>query len=230
MIPAGATTAQVQVQADPGSGVASTETIGFQVQLTASTGQNISHTATTNGKGTYQFYADPGTYAITTTPPAKAAGTPTYSAVNCPGTSASGACTKIALTSGANLTANFKQVSLIVNSTATTVNASQATLGICDVTPTQAQATCTLPQAVAVSNASGGQTIGFDIPGGGLPIITLDSVHGGQTPEIVLDTPTVIDSTTQPGSGRVDLVPPFQTPANSGIVVSSGASGSTIRG
>jgi hypothetical protein len=46
----------------------------------------------------------------------------------------------------------------------------------------------------------------------------------------VLDTPTVIDSTTQPGSGRVDLVPPFQTPANSGIVVSSGASGSTIRG
>ena len=278
-IPAGQSSAQVQVQVDAGNGTATTSSIGFQVQVTgftggdpgltvdpagasapgtisipgiggtvtgaggavtpgvtmvltgtASTGQSVRQTTTTDAKGMYQLYADPGTYTLTPTPPAKAAGNPTYSAVNCPGTSVAGGCTNISLTSGPSLVANFKEVSLIVNSTDTTVNSSEAMLGVCDVTPTQAQATCTLPQAVAVSNDTGGQTIGFDLPGTGVPVITLDTVYGGQTPEIMLTAPTVIDGTTQPGSGRVDLVPPFEAPASYGIVVSSGAAGSTIRG
>jgi hypothetical protein len=269
VIPAGQASAQIQVQVDAGSGVATTSALGFQVQLTgfsggdsglkldpagdstfgtigipgiggtvtgpggsgvhgvtvtltgtADTGQSVSQTTTTDASGAYQLYADAGTYTVTPSPP-QGAGNVTYAPAACPGTGTAGACQNIALGSGANLTATFKQVSLVVNSTATTTDTTQAQMGICDTTPGQATATCTLPQAILVSNDTGGQAIGFDIPGGGTPTINWTESQG--PPRIT--APATIDGTTQPGSGEVAVM---GIPTDLGLVLA--AHGITVRG
>jgi hypothetical protein len=248
-IAAGQTTAQVQIQADPGSGVATVENLGFQVQLTsisggdgsltlsqpgdsafgsitapgiggsvtgpggaaaggvtvmltgmAGTGQSVKQTTTTDASGVYQFYVDPGTYTVTPAPPPAGTGNPEYVPVNCPGKAESGACAQFALGSGANLTVPFKEVSLVVNSTSTATDNAEAQEGICDADPQAPQTVCTLAQAILVATDGGGaETIGFDIPGKGLPVITA----GAGMPQ--LPASVTIDGTTQPGAGRVQL-------------------------
>lgn len=305
MILAGQTSAQVTVPIDSGSGVSTTASIAFQVQLTsvsggdgalqidpsnnstsgvieipgiggrltatgsspaggvtvtltgtAGTGQTVSQTTTTNPSGVYQFYADPGTYTVTPAPPPKAAGNPGWFPQSCPGSAVAGACKSIALGPGANLTLNFSEVDEIVNSTELDTDSALAALGICDVTPSQATPTCTLPQAIMVSNDSGGETIGFDIPGGGVPVIELDSTQpppAGSDGNVAdslpaspdpsadgglpaLSATATIDGTTQPGSGRVEIL---DAPENAdasgmtyapGLTVGAGANGSVIKG
>ena len=293
VIPAGETTAQVQVQVDDGSGQTTTETKGFSVQLTsdsaglpigspagsapqtitspgvggtvtddagnlqageqltltgtAASGQPVTQQTTTGASGMYQLYADPGTYTISPAPPAQARGNPMYVASSCPGTAKSGACTAIPLVPSASLTANFKVIALIVNSTLTTENAQQAALGVCDVTPSAASETCTLPQAIDVSNELGGRTIGFDVPGGGVPVITVSvdapgatssplfpqPPHEGQPGLPALTAPAVIDGTTQPAAGRAEVLNSPNSGGFSsapGLEVAAGGAGSTIRG
>ena len=261
-IPAGQTSAQIQVQVDNGSGKASTPTETFQVQLTSSSGPPIAGgTATgvilipgisgkitdqngngqpghlvaltgtavsgqmvtqhvfTDTSGTYHVYADPGTYTITPDPPSGKPGNPSYQPIGCPGTVKTGACTKIALGSGASLTIDFKLLLLVVNSRMDSEDLAQAGLGICDVTPAQAAQTCTLRQALDVANQLGGGTITFNIPGGGVPVIP-DS-----GPCLCVYAPTVIDGTTQPGSHGVTVMG-----VGSVVGFTFGTSGSTLRG
>lgn len=144
---------------------------------------------------------------------------------------------------------------LVVNSTGTTLDEAEVHEDDCDVTPAQATPTCTLAQAIAISNSTGGRDIDFDIPHG----------HGntfdGSDPEILygrtggifqeLDgyeilAPTTIDGSTQPGSGRVELAGPypsrvalpssnpgfseFAKDVNAGLSLYFGSEGSVIRG
>ena len=122
---------------------------------------------------------------------------------------------------------------LIVNSTQDTTDQTEASAGVCNVTPLAATATCTLPEAILVSNDTAGQTIDFDIPQGsgntfddGVPQIKVTSVL---LPSIT--APTVIDGTSQPGVGRVELSGAVSDPSVvPGLIVAAGGAGSTIKG
>ncbi len=82
---------------------------------------------------------------------------------------------------------------------------------------------CTLRAAIQEANATAGtDTITFDIPGGGVPRITPDD----ELPEIT--DPAVIDGTSQPGGGKVELDGTNAGSGASGLIIS--ASDSTIRG
>jgi hypothetical protein len=124
---------------------------------------------------------------------------------------------------------------LVVNSTLTSVDKSEADKGICNVTPKETSPTCTLAQAMTVSNHVGGETIEFDIPHGagntfddGVPQIKMPE-RPGAVLEIV--APTVIDGTTQPNGGRVELSgEEDKAVILPGIVVGPGGGGSTIEG
>ncbi len=260
-IPAGDTSAPVQVDVDDGSGKSTTETKGFQVQLlpsagpaisttdgsapatitvpgiggtltdrggtgqsgvpvtltgTATSGQSVMQTVSTSSGGRYQFYVDPGSYAVKPKPPATGAGNPAYEAVACPGSAQVGECSQIRLGAGEDLSANFKMFSLIVNSTDSARDPAQSlALGICDTTPSDAQqSTCTLPAAIDVANklGGGGASIGFDIqPGqgnrfdGSVPQIELNGVDYDLAHSAPMATvPLTIDGTTEPG-GRVEI-------------------------
>ncbi len=144
-----------------------------------------------------------------------------YEGYDCPGAFQAWACTGITLPPGGKLRADFKILSLIVNSTATTT-AADVSGGVCDVPPSSRQQTCTLPQAIDVSNTFGGRTIGCDIPGGGVPVIAPSE------PLPIVRAPTVIDVTTQPG-GRVELAG-SHSDGSSGLNLEQGADGSVVRG
>jgi uncharacterized repeat protein (TIGR01451 family) len=80
----------------------------------------------------------------------------------------------------------------------TIVNATGSTLA---VTTTADSGPGSLRQAIEISNADSGDrdTIVFNIPGGGVPTITLQAGLDR------IEQPVVIDGTTQPGAGRVEL-------------------------
>ncbi|HEU4891732.1 MAG TPA: FG-GAP-like repeat-containing protein [Vicinamibacterales bacterium] len=101
----------------------------------------------------------------------------------------------------------------------TIVNATGSTLA---VTTTAGSGPGSLRQAIEISNADSGDTdtIVFNIPGGGVPTIALQSGLD------LIDQPVVIDGTTQPISGKVELTGNgLQT---TGLVISGG--NSIVRG
>jgi hypothetical protein len=184
----------------------------------ATTGQAVTQHPVTDGGGRYQLYADPGTYTLTPDPPSHSAAT--FEAVGCPGTAKAGACADVGLVPGANLSIDFKTASLVVNSTAVDADP-QASLDqrICDTTPSQATATCTLPAAIDVANKLGGGSITFKIPGGGVPRIVVSKDLAN------ISAPIVIDGTTQPGTSMVEL---SGAGAQTGLIIAGGSS--TVRG
>ena len=98
----------------------------------------------------------------------------------------------------------------------------QLATGICDVDPNTAGNQCTLRAAIQLANSLGGsQSITFDIPGGGVPVIAPTSA----LPE--LQTSTIIDGTTQPG-GWIQLSGASEGGTAPGLTVGAGAA--VIRG
>jgi hypothetical protein len=121
---------------------------------------------------------------------------------------------------------------LTVNSTVLDRDETTASQGSCDADPGGPTQICTLPQAILISNATGGQPISFDIqPGSG-------NTFDGTVPQIqdptgvgipAITAPTTIDGTTQPG-GQVELSGGASTGgAPRGIEVAA-AGGTTVRG
>ncbi|GAB5536211.1 MAG: hypothetical protein Rubg2KO_24600 [Rubricoccaceae bacterium] len=97
----------------------------------------------------------------------------------------------------------------------------------CDVDRDMEEAQCTLRAALELANARGGGKVAFEIPGDGVPVI---SVGADALPN--LSHRITIDGTTQPG-GWVELAGPGQDAADpliSGISVQNGGAGSTLRG
>jgi hypothetical protein len=144
---------------------------------------------------------------------------------------------------------------LVVNSTRNDINDAEARKGECNVTPEAARPTCTLSQAILVSNGLHGRTIEFDIPhghgntfDGGLPEIESGtptySGEGRVLPDATyhsitgIDAQTTIDGSSQPGAGKVEIVGPYParlravSPDSSdlyGLQVDPGADGTVIR-
>ncbi|HYE96561.1 MAG TPA: T9SS type A sorting domain-containing protein [Rubricoccaceae bacterium] len=99
--------------------------------------------------------------------------------------------------------------------------------GRCDADVTQAGEQCSLRAAIMEANGRGGGTITFDIPGGGIPRITI-----GETPLPAFTAPITIDGSTQPG-GWVELSGPGLVPDElfvPGIEIGPGGGGSVVRG
>ena len=140
----------------------------------------------------------------------------------------------------------FTMPGLIVNSTQTGVNQTEVSQGVCNITPTQSTATCTLPQAIEVSNDLGGRQIGFNIPADVNGVANSFDAKATGVPSIIssagmpaISAPTVIDGSTQPG-GVVEL-DGSSVPNNgnayspcgvgpAGVEVLAGGAGSTIEG
>jgi hypothetical protein len=100
--------------------------------------------------------------------------------------------------------------------------ASSLTNEVCDVDPATAGNQCTLRAALSLVGALPNvQNIGFDIPGGNVPIIA------PQTALPAISVSTTIDGTTQPG-GWVVLSGAADTSKDDGFTVTGG--GPTIRG
>ena len=197
---------------------------------TAASGHLVTQHVVTDGGGRYQLYADPGIYTLTPDP---LGGKQSYEAVGCPGTAQPGTCAQIALGSGANLTVDFKLLGLVVNSTGFEDDpAPSLAQDACDVTPEQAQQTCTLPAAIQVANRLGGGTIGFDVkPGAG-------NTFDGEVPQIDVPAgfqvdpvaaPVTIDGTTQPDAGKVEITG-SATEGGDGLELARGSDGSIVRG
>ncbi|HTU80298.1 MAG TPA: hypothetical protein VMF09_16225 [Solirubrobacteraceae bacterium] len=197
---------------------------------TTATGESIDQqTISSSEQGRYVFAVPTGTYTVTPTQPSE----PSLGRIlvtSCSGTIVPGACEITLTESQPTGSANFRRDPLIVNSTETATNTSEAEQGVCDVTPGGASQTCTLAQAIEVVNHSPvpGKTIGFDIPGTGVPQI------GGADLGVDIEKPVVIDGYSQPETGRVELSGTGwdepDEPASKGIVVGPDAAGSTIEG
>jgi hypothetical protein len=137
--------------------------------------------------------------------------------------------------SGGSLTLTYSP-GIVVNSTAlTSDDPTSLSRGDCNTTPSAPVPTCTLPAAIEVTNKLGGGTITFDIRPGG------SNTFDGSVPQIKapnavlkLTAPAVIDGTTQPGAGRVELSGTagdgLKGPFWRGLWVGIGAAGSTIEG
>ncbi len=96
---------------------------------------------------------------------------------------------------------------MVVNSTQLGTDKTEVAQGVCDVT-SQSSEHLPLPQAILASDQLGGQPIAFDIPSGS------GNTFDGAVPQIqdptgtgmsTVTEPTVIDGTSQPGSGNVEL-------------------------
>lgn len=237
-VPAGGGTATdltntTTLEADPayqplGQGISGTLTDpngagvpGVQVNVsgTDTLGNPVSTQAFTDINGNYSVSLNAGTYSVSPTQPSNRA-QGHYVPTTCSGTVSGSVCQGIVLNAGAQATASFKLVKLVVNSTLDTDDPTQAALGICDVTPGGPQQTCTLRQAIEVANTLGGGSITFNVAGGGVPTIA------PKTPLPTLSTPITIDGTTQPGAGLVALRPATTVADGLGIV----SPGVTVRG
>jgi CSLREA domain-containing protein len=221
------------IEADPayqplGQGVSGTLTDpngigvpGVQLNVTGTDtlGNPVSTQAFTDINGNYSVSLNTGTYSVSPTQPSNQA-QGRYVPTTCSGTVSGTSCQGIVLNAGAQATASFKLVKLIVNSTLDTDDPTQAALGVCDVTPGGPQQTCTLRQAIEVANTLGGGSITFNIPGGGVPTIVAQTLLPG------LSTPITIDGTTQPGVGVVTLRSGGSTAGGLGI----SSTGVTVRG
>lgn len=163
-------------------------------------GSPVDKQAMTDVDGNYTVALDPGNYTVAAVNPSDDT-LGRYVGSTCSGTLEQPSC-RIMLNAGDQASANFKLEKLVVNSTATDYDP-QASLdqGVCDTTPAQAAATCTLPAAIEVLNKLGGGTITFDIPGARRPTIIVDA-HGS-LPD--LTAPIVVDGSTQPGAHTVGL-------------------------
>ncbi len=122
---------------------------------------------------------------------------------------------------------------LIVNSTKTTIDTDEAKKGDCNVTPLEARATCTLSQAILVSNDQGGDSISFNIKKGS------GNVFNGEVPQIKvtgalipdINATTQIDATTQPTVGKVEISGTVSSDSlRVGLTVTQGGGGTTIEG
>jgi parallel beta-helix repeat protein len=122
---------------------------------------------------------------------------------------------------------------LTVNSTLFDGDEAQAAQGVCNADPGGPTQVCTLPQAILVSNATGGQPISFDIANGS------GNTFDGTVPQIKNPTgvgmppitaPATIDGTTQPG-GKVELSGAANSTAVTyGLQVGANGAGTTITG
>jgi hypothetical protein len=175
---------------------------GIEVTLSgtdSATGKPVSMQAVSASDGSYTFELSPGVYSVTAGPD-PAGGQ--FLVTACSGTSAEEKCS-ITLKSGHFDTADFRRATLLVNSTELGMDKSQADQGICDITPTASKQTCTLPQAILVSNDLGGQPIGFDIPDSGGTVPQISDPKGAGMPAVT--APAIIDGTSQPGSAKIEL-------------------------
>jgi parallel beta-helix repeat protein len=180
---------------------------GIDVNVTgteSATGNPVSEQTVSGSGGSYSFLLDPGTYSVTAGPD-PAGGT--FVVSTCWGTSVAGTCT-VKLRANEVAAADFRRSTLVVNSTQLGTNQTEAAQGICNITPTSSESTCTLPQAILASNELGGQPIAFNISSGG------GNTFDGSVPQIqdptgagmpIVTEPTVIDGTSQSGSGVVEL-------------------------
>ncbi len=141
--------------------------------------------------------------------------------------------TSVPIPLGSGVEFRYTPTSVIVNSTHTGTDPTEAQKGVCDITPSASTPTCTLPQAILTSNDTTGKAIAFDIPTGsgnafdaGVPQIDLS---GTSLPAI--KAPTEIDGTSQPSAGRVEVSGEVnEATILDGLVVGSGGGGSTIKG
>jgi len=88
---------------------------GIKITLTgtADTGQAVSQQTTSDGLGRYQFYTDPGTYALTLAPPPGGNGTTDFTPASlaCPGGGRPGGCSDIVVGEG-DTTIDFRVLTL----------------------------------------------------------------------------------------------------------------------
>jgi hypothetical protein len=146
--------------------------------------------------------------------------------------------TGVSITSGTSQQEPGVQITfptpLVVNSTGDVPDpAASLSAAACNTTPSASAPTCTLPAAIQVANQQGGGTIQFDVPAGngntfdgGVPQI---DVNSSLLP--TLTSPIVVDGTSQPGVGQVEVSGTTDaTAVTEGLVVGTGASGSEVMG
>ncbi len=206
---------------------------GIEVELTSDSGASAAARAdVTDAGGHYQLYADPGTYTVKTTigEDEETDTSGKYVPIACPGTAQTDACARFHLDSGANLTIDFKQFDVLVNSTALDKDPQSSLLeGVCDTTPGANQQTCTLPAAIQLVNRLQATAIAFGIKAGA------GNTFDGAVPMIMLPAGSsldpltaavAIDGTTQPNAGKVEIT----GTGDSGLDLTAGSDGSVIRG
>jgi hypothetical protein len=136
---------------------------------------------------------------------------------------ATGTDTATASPVDSSVTGDLAQTAIVVNETDdTALPAQELADGICDVDANTAGNQCTLRAAIQLANTlAGSQSITFDIPGGGVPLIAPASALP------TLQASISIDGTTQSG-GWVQLSGASEGGTAPGLTVGGGAS--VIRG
>lgn len=182
---------------DPGGG----PLVGVPVEITGTDEAGpVSVHALTGADGSYSASLQPGAYTVTVAQPPTPAKEGSYVSSACPGAIQLGSC-PLTLNASESATVDFKLVKLVVNSAVDDADPqSSVERGLCDTTPSASSQLCTLRAAIEVANHLGGGIITFDIPVPGVPLIATP-----QTGEPALEAPTVIDGTTQPGAGLVEV-------------------------
>lgn len=197
---------------------------------TTTSGEAVSEQTSTDAGGNYAFSLAAGTYTVAPVQPSEPS-QGRFVSTACSGARQAQACQITLSDAEPHGTANFRNDLLIVNTTATGFDQTEAEGGICDVTPTAASQTCTLPQALAAADSIGGGTIRFDIPegegnafDGAVPKI----LPGGALPDIRV--PVTIDGTSQPGAGKVEISGAANAVQFGLYFESAGGNGSVVRG
>jgi hypothetical protein len=185
----------------------------------SSSGHALIRTVLTDEAGLYELYADPGSYEVMVED--GEGSTQIYEPSACPGAVADDACLEVSLAPGDNLTVDFKELDFVVDSASDAgVSKRAKELGFCDVSPSAEKEECTLRAALEVSESDpSDHSIGFDIPGAGVPVIEAGSVLADRTASIYGDT--------QPG-GSVDIRPVSGKTAGVGLSVEG--NGLTVQG
>jgi hypothetical protein len=191
----------------------------IELEGDSSSGQHLDRTVSTDEAGLYQLYADPGDYDVSVED-SEAQGL-FYEPSVCPGKVQANECAKVPLEPGDNLTVDFKELDFVVDSTSDTGLSKQSEeLGFCDTVPSAENEECTLRAALEIAEKSPvDRSIGFAIPGEGVPVINVGPGLVDRTANIYGDT--------QPG-GSVDLRPAGGL--QGGIGLSVDGNGLTVEG
>ena len=224
--PAGGISGKVTKSDATGLAEAEVEVTGTDLK----TGEPVSERTKTDATGEYSFALDKGDYTVSAIQPKNPA-EGHFVLQECSGEKEGDAC-KIVLGEEEEGTADFRRDTLIVDSTANTVNEQQAGEHTCDVTPTGTRQTCTLAQAIKVANAIGGAKIEFDVQKG------FGDTFDGDVPQIAapegfppITAATTIDGTSQPEAERVELSGSVtSTTSTKGLVFAAGSGGSSMTG